>query len=169
MTAQPSASVEACPCGSGHSHGECCGPIIDGEPAPTALALMRARYASFALRRVDDFAFATLAAEKRGDFDRAAVERSAAETESLGFEVRACSGGGVDDDTGTVEYVARFRTRGRSHLHHELATFRREEGRWVYVDGQMNPKPAPRRVVSVGRNDPCPCGSGKKHKKCCGA
>jgi len=22
---------------------------------------------------------------------------------------------------------------------------------------------------SVGRNDPCPCGSGKKHKKCCGA
>ncbi|WP_396334004.1 SEC-C metal-binding domain-containing protein [Burkholderia anthina] len=21
----------------------------------------------------------------------------------------------------------------------------------------------------VGRNDPCPCGSGKKHKKCCGA
>ncbi|MGI6085530.1 MAG: SEC-C metal-binding domain-containing protein [Acetivibrionales bacterium] len=27
------------------------------------------------------------------------------------------------------------------------------------------------RVVSdkVGRNDPCPCGSGKKYKKCCGA
>ncbi|NQT67029.1 MAG: SEC-C domain-containing protein [Actinobacteria bacterium] len=21
----------------------------------------------------------------------------------------------------------------------------------------------------VGRNDPCPCGSGKKYKKCCGA
>lgn len=21
---------------------------------------------------------------------------------------------------------------------------------------------------SIGRNDPCPCGSGKKHKKCCG-
>ena len=23
-------------------------------------------------------------------------------------------------------------------------------------------------VAKVGRNDPCPCGSGKKHKKCCG-
>jgi uncharacterized protein YecA (UPF0149 family) len=23
-------------------------------------------------------------------------------------------------------------------------------------------------VTKVGRNDPCPCGSGKKHKKCCG-
>jgi hypothetical protein len=29
--------------------------------------------------------------------------------------------------------------------------------------------PEPRRVMKVGRNDPCPCGSGKKYKKCCGA
>ena len=27
----------------------------------------------------------------------------------------------------------------------------------------------PARPPKVGRNDPCPCGSGKKHKKCCGA
>jgi len=26
-----------------------------------------------------------------------------------------------------------------------------------------------RAAEAVGRNDPCPCGSGKKHKKCCGA
>ncbi|MGN1107677.1 MAG: SEC-C metal-binding domain-containing protein, partial [Huintestinicola sp.] len=25
-----------------------------------------------------------------------------------------------------------------------------------------------RRVKKVGRNDPCPCGSGKKYKNCCG-
>jgi preprotein translocase subunit SecA len=41
------------------------------------------------------------------------------------------------------------------------------------------PRPAPRREAApprpvrpgqkVGRNDPCPCGSGKKYKKCCGA
>ena len=30
------------------------------------------------------------------------------------------------------------------------------------------PKPATREEEKVGRNDPCPCGSGKKHKKCCG-
>ena len=29
--------------------------------------------------------------------------------------------------------------------------------------------PAPVRVVKIGRNEPCPCGSGKKYKKCCGA
>ncbi len=31
------------------------------------------------------------------------------------------------------------------------------------------PAPALREARKVGRNDPCPCGSGKKYKKCCGA
>lgn len=31
------------------------------------------------------------------------------------------------------------------------------------------PKPQKRALPKVGRNDPCPCGSGKKFKKCCGA
>lgn len=31
------------------------------------------------------------------------------------------------------------------------------------------PAPEPQRgTPKVGRNDPCPCGSGKKYKKCCG-
>ena len=29
-------------------------------------------------------------------------------------------------------------------------------------------KPAPRKSNKIGRNDPCPCGSGKKYKRCCG-
>jgi len=29
-------------------------------------------------------------------------------------------------------------------------------------------KAAPAAANKVGRNDPCPCGSGKKFKKCCG-
>jgi tetratricopeptide (TPR) repeat protein len=32
----------------------------------------------------------------------------------------------------------------------------------------LEEKPVPRTVEKVGRNDPCPCGSGKKYKKCCG-
>ena len=31
------------------------------------------------------------------------------------------------------------------------------------------PQPATNPHRGVGRNDPCPCGSGKKYKKCCGA
>lgn len=35
--------------------------------------------------------------------------------------------------------------------------------------GSQLPKVRQRKVEKVGRNDPCPCGSGKKYKKCCGA
>ena len=30
------------------------------------------------------------------------------------------------------------------------------------------PKEEPKTTQKVGRNDPCPCGSGKKYKNCCG-
>ncbi len=35
-------------------------------------------------------------------------------------------------------------------------------------DGKEKEKATPKRVNKVGRNDPCPCGSGKKYKQCCG-
>jgi uncharacterized protein len=34
---------------------------------------------------------------------------------------------------------------------------------------QTEAERTPRRSVRTGRNDPCPCGSGRKYKKCCGA
>jgi hypothetical protein len=37
------------------------------------------------------------------------------------------------------------------------------------VEAPKTPKPIQREQPKVGRNDPCPCGSGKKYKKCCGA
>ncbi|MCW5699873.1 MAG: YchJ family protein [Rhodospirillales bacterium] len=162
-------ATNACPCGTRRSLEECCGPIINGTLAATAETLMRARYTAFVTRQFGDFAYDSLAPEKHAEFDRREVEASAQEAEGLGLEIRAVDGGGPEDDTGTVEYVARFRIRGQIQVHHELATFRREDGRWLYADGQMNPKSAPRRVTKVGRNDPCSCGSGRKFKKCCGA
>ena len=35
-------------------------------------------------------------------------------------------------------------------------------------DGKDHVKQAPKKVQKIGRNDPCPCGSGKKYKQCCG-
>lgn len=35
----------------------------------------------------------------------------------------------------------------------------------AYAESVFEP---PRRAAKIGRNDPCPCGSGKKYKKCCG-
>ena len=36
------------------------------------------------------------------------------------------------------------------------------------VGGDGTVKKQPRKVAKIGRNDPCPCGSGKKYKQCCG-
>jgi uncharacterized protein len=48
------------------------------------------------------------------------------------------------------------------------ACFAVQELRLFWLDHA--PKPEPRRVEATpGRNDPCPCGSGKKYKKCHGA
>ncbi|MBE0565935.1 MAG: SEC-C domain-containing protein, partial [Krumholzibacteria bacterium] len=50
---------------------------------------------------------------------------------------------------------------------------RRRRPRGAASAGASRPAPAAARPVQreepkVGRNDPCPCGSGKKYKKCCG-
>ena len=36
-------------------------------------------------------------------------------------------------------------------------------------DEERRKEPVRRKDEKIGRNDPCPCGSGKKYKKCCGA
>ncbi|MBR6700953.1 MAG: SEC-C domain-containing protein, partial [Firmicutes bacterium] len=47
---------------------------------------------------------------------------------------------------------------------------RKEEERPMFTnkDDSLQKKPEVRKDAKVGRNDPCPCGSGKKYKQCCG-
>jgi uncharacterized protein len=62
------------------------------------------------------------------------------------------------------EGYKRFFTHCRPFLE-ELSALRNRDT----IQGQMPPRPAarPKGHSSIGRNDPCPCGSGKKYKKCC--
>ncbi|MDK9722373.1 MAG: YchJ family metal-binding protein [Rhodospirillales bacterium] len=156
-----------CPCNSGQESDACCGALLRGGDALTPEALMRARFTAFVS---GDIAFLerTMAGEAMADFDRPAVEKAMQDVEGLGVDIRASSGGGAEEAEGMVEYVARFKSHGKPVAHHERAVFKRENGVWLYVDGEINPKGPPRQVEKVGRNDPCPCGSGKKYKKCCG-
>ncbi|OHC74113.1 MAG: hypothetical protein A3G18_04550 [Rhodospirillales bacterium RIFCSPLOWO2_12_FULL_58_28] len=160
--------MKPCPCGSGQNLDVCCGLIISGAPAPTAEALLRSRYTAFVLGDIGYLAD-TLSPGIRGDFDRIEAESTFRDAKWQGLEVRAVADGGEGDESGSVEFIARFRLRGKQRSHHELAEFRREQGRWMCAGGQMDPKGPPRQTVKVGRNEPCPCGSGKKYKKCCGA
>ena len=82
------------------------------------------------------------------------------------LQIRRCEMGGLNDDSGIVEFVASGQASGKAITLHETSRFKRQDGSWVYVDGDIHPPPDPNRKVS--RNAPCPCGSGKKYKRCCG-
>lgn len=156
--------MTACPCQSDLPFAACCGPILNGAPAPTALALMRSRYTAYARGDVAYLA-RTLAPEHRAGFDMADVSAGMKTTQWLGLEILDTTAGGTDEDTGIVEFLARFQAQGQNHALHERSRFRRDEkDGWVYVDGETALQP----VKKPRRNDPCPCGSGKKFKQCCG-
>jgi len=157
---------ETCPCQSGKAFADCCGPYLSGEKAaPTPEALMRSRYSAFATGNID-YLEESLLPGTRGDFDREAAAEWARSSEWTGLHIRSTTGGGEGDTKGDVEFVALFRQNGQDRVHHETGSFEKQDGRWYYVDGVSGTRP--RRVEKVGRNEPCPCGSGKKYKKCCG-
>jgi SEC-C motif-containing protein len=88
-----------------------------------------------------------------------------------GLEIVATEAGEEDSDTAFVEFIAHFDMEGEAKAHRERSLFRKDStsGGWQFVD-EAKKKTAP--VVlgkQPGRNDPCPCGSGKKYKKCHGA
>lgn len=162
-------SPNDCPCGSKKPFSACCEPYISGKAqAPTAEALMRARYTSYATGKID-FIEKTHAPESRGDFDRKASEKWAKDSSWNGLAILAIKDGGPEDSTGIVNFVAGFTQGGQNYEHREIATFRKEGATWFFVDGKS---PKPDTIVKegpdVGRNDPCHCGSGKKFKKCHG-
>lgn len=155
-----------CPCGSGADYGDCCGPILAGAPAPTAEALMRSRYTAFTEGNIEHIA-RTHAPEARLDFDTEGAAHNARTLQWQKLEIHQTAEN--DDGTATVEFSATFRRGMQTLVHHELSQFRKVDGNWMYVEGQINPRGQPRQVTKHGRNEPCPCGSGKKYKKCCGA
>jgi len=162
--------MNLCPCNSGRAYADCCGPVIGGEcPAATPEALMRTRYSAFVLKKIDHLR-ESLHPDQRADHDPEATRRWADKSEWVGLDIVNATGGGADDDAGTVEFIARYRQKGTPCTHHEVAEFSRHQGRWYYTDGKMvTPGTQRNEGPRVGRNDPCPCGSGKKYKKCCGA
>lgn len=161
--------MPTCPCGSTEKYDHCCGPLINNEKnAATAEALMRSRYTAY-VKTAFDYLLRTTHPSKKDTYDHGAIKEWAAGSDWLGLEIIETINGGEDDDTGTVEFVARYAEKGQRREHHEIGNFKKEEGQWYYYDGEA-PRPATfvRQGPKIGRNDPCPCKSGKKYKKCCG-
>lgn len=153
-----------CPCASGLAFESCCAPVISGAPAATAQALMRSRYSAYVVGELDHVAD-THAPEVRDDFNRPEAERLARHCVFQGIEIRKATETG---ECAQIDFVVRFKRDGKDMIQVELADFRKVDGRWLYAGGKLSPQVTQRNVTRIGRNDPCPCGSGKKAKKCCG-
>lgn len=87
-----------------------------------------------------------------------------------GLSIVRTTEGGQDDDRGVVEFVATALVGKRVFQFREASRFVKEDGLWLYLDGDVA-APASHGesgAGKIGRNDVCPCGSGRKFKKCCG-
>ncbi|GHC99827.1 YchJ family protein [Zhihengliuella salsuginis] len=124
-----------CPCGTGDTYAECCGRFHAGPAAPTAEALMRSRYCAYALLGRDPQRFGAYLHATWDPATRPALAEPGPEWMRL--QILGASGGPFDD-AATVEFVALYRDDdGARHRMHELSRFRRESGRWLYIDGDV--------------------------------
>lgn len=155
-----------CPCNSGKQFDECCGPVLENQSAKSALTLMRSRFTAYSTGNAEYLHHTThhntRAAHKLNDIKEWSQENTWTKLEIINVEH-----GNINDTRGIVEFKAHFTDKKqKEQVHHERSTFLKEGLQWFYLDGIMNP-PTTDSNKKVSRNDPCPCGSGKKHKKCC--
>lgn len=127
-------TLDPCPCGAPAPYAACCGRYHAGAPAPDAAALMRSRYSAFVRRDADylrvTWHAATCPAELGLDADPVPTW--------LGLKVLRHTP--QDATHAEVEFVARYKIGGRAHRLHEISRFEVVDTRWVYVDGEIQPR-----------------------------
>ncbi|WP_417593972.1 YchJ family protein [Oceanospirillum sp.] len=161
MTKNGTTSDQPCYCQSGQDFGNCCEKFITGKQLPdTPEQLMRSRYSAYVQA---DLAYIKQTTQKdiRPEYDFEGLKAWAENSEWLGLKVHGTETSG---DEGRVRFTARYREKEGIINHSEDSKFIREEGQWFFVHGKDF---TPVTEKNIGRNDPCPCGSGKKYKKCC--
>ena len=146
-------SSSSCPCGSGHTYKECCQPLHQGKPAISAEALMRSRYSAFSLQ-LNDYLLSSWHPETR-------PQQLEVESNTLWKRLEILSANN-NESTGQVHFKATYYENNEWWVLEETSQFRFENDHWLYHSGDYQPQ-----TIDPKRNDPCPCGSGKKFKKCC--
>lgn len=114
------------------------------------------------------------------DDERNQLEQFARQNDWLGLTIIDRAKGQNDDQDGMVEFIALYKPKlNQADLAqraeqpkialHEKSRFKRFDGKWQYVDGDIYPtsvSQAQTLSCRISRNDPCWCDSGKKLKKC---
>ena len=97
--------------------------------APDATSLMKSRYTAYVLEN-ERYLRETWHPDTRPE----RIEFEAG-LKWLGLSVKRS--GTIDSEQATVEFVARFRIRGKGQRLHEKSRFVRVDGRWLYLDGEI--------------------------------
>jgi SEC-C motif domain protein len=156
---------ELCPCGSTLNYRSCCEQYISNkEAAPTPEALMRSRYVAYTKAEIT-YIEATSGEGALRDFSFADSQRWSEQAEWMGLEVLQAPT--AEGDSGFVEFKVEYAISGVKKCLYECSEFKRIEGSWYYIGSKKIRTIDQKQQQKTGRNDPCPCGSGKKYKKCC--
>jgi SEC-C motif domain protein len=121
---------------------------------------MRSRYSAYVLGQVDYLLATTLPAQQSG-LDREAIRAWSLQSTWLGLEVEQSEVLGGQPEHAFVTFTARWHDDAGEHSHRERSAFVQHDVHWYFIDPTVG--------LDAGRNDPCPCGSGQKFKKCCAA
>lgn len=153
-----------CPCGSGLTYKNCCGPLLSKvHRSTTAAQLMRSRFTAYTQRNID-YLLATWDANNRP----ASIDFSKETAEWQKLQIISSKKGGAKDNKGIVEFKAFYRQDGIDYFMHEISRFIKTGQNWLYLDGVIKATGKVELSSSAGRNSPCTCDSGKKFKHCCG-
>ncbi|WP_005032028.1 YchJ family protein [Holophaga foetida] len=127
-----------CLCTSKRPFDKCCEPYLTGKKLPeTAEKLMRSRFSAYALCKAD-YLIATTAEKERAELEREELTAYCRTVKCISLKIISTEAGGPEDSEGIVLFHASLQVDGKRMLHREKSRFVREEGRWVYVDGETN-------------------------------
>ena len=155
---------QSCSCGSGRLFDACCQPLLTGvRPAASAEELMRSRFTAHV---ADDQLY--LHRTHQPTASRPFVAETDAPQMKWTRLVVHAHEPGKNSDNAFVDFSAYFADENGEQAIHEKSEFHRVSGKWLYARAvRFGPAPFKSAAPKAGRNDPCPCGSGKKYKHCC--
>lgn len=138
---------------------------------------MRSRYSAYVQANID-YIQASMCGKALEGYDLISSKQWAESVTWQGLKVKKSYIDKGDAKLGYVDFIAKFKdSMGVEQELSELSEFRKINDHWFYSDGKTSAKSmnsvytketlTKATAPKVGRNDPCPCGSGKKYKKCC--
>lgn len=120
---------------------------------------MRSRYSAYATGQIGYIKSTMMDAALEGfDVDDARVWSQ--QVKWLNLKVKDSTL--TDENHGAITFQATYIENGHLCKLQECSQFKRVDGIWYYVDGNNQST-----AKKIGLNQACPCGSGKKYKRCC--